>query len=138
MIMVSNKITRKYLISFLCGANILIFAPYILFRFNPDYYYRKQANYRFELYIIIGPLYFGVMNMLALYLSERYVVSKPKSYLFIILLATFITTLASYYIRAYRDVNYKKGSVVLGNFMSILFIYTLTFIFIGWISHLCE
>lgn len=75
---------------FIVGTSILVVLPFYLRVMNID-----NKHYSYELYSILAPLYFGLMNVLAYHLSLRY--GSFRGYL----LTTFISVAIVFSINLY-------------------------------------
>ena len=63
---------NDYIRSFIIGASLPVMIPYLLGLFILNDKYKNFSNKHFEGYVIVAPLYFGIMNTLFLYFSKRY------------------------------------------------------------------
>ena len=88
----------EYLRSFIIGASLPVMLPYLLGFPILDDKYKNYPSKHFEAYVIIAPLYFGVMNALFLYFSKKYNWSlKERLFYAGILSAILVTTLVRIY-----------------------------------------
>lgn len=83
----------KYLKQFVIGSSCLIFLP---FYYSVLLLNKTKRNFSFENYVFIAPFWFGLFNMLSLYLSEKFNLNYKQrfqtisllSYLFIVTIVT--------------------------------------------------
>jgi len=61
-----------YLRSFIIGASLPVMAPYLIGLLILDDKYKNFSNKAYEVYTIVAPLYFGLMNVLFLYFSKNF------------------------------------------------------------------
>lgn len=105
-----------YLKSFVIGSSFPVF---IIF-FISIFYIGGKNSYTHEQYAILAPLYFGIMNMLSLYLSKKFDL-ELRSRLFItsIISIIFIICIATI-------LNYEKGKMA-KYYLSIIILHLIAF-----------
>jgi hypothetical protein len=74
-----------YLKSFVIGSSWFVFILFFLSVMKI-----KNKNYSYELYTIIAPFYLGLMNMLSLYLANKYKLSLRQRFLLIGIISPLI------------------------------------------------
>jgi len=80
---------NNYLRAFIIGSSIFVIFPfyYIVSNFNP-----KKSKIVFHDYIYYAPIFLGFMNMLSLFISEKFNLTRRLSFLIMSLIVpTFIT-----------------------------------------------
>ena len=83
-----------YLKSFVIGASLPVMLPYLLGLLLLDDKYKNYPHKYFEAYVIIAPLYFGVLNVLSLYFAKQYDWTLKERMLYAgIFSGIFVTTL---------------------------------------------
>lgn len=90
---------NKYLTAFIVGSSLPVFA--LFFYGVAGYKQNNIINYSYERYTLLAPLYFGVMTMIALYISNIMNISLQislfiVSILSIIIISTLITSINAY------------------------------------------
>ena len=83
----------KYLKQFVVGSSCLVFLPFYYSVLLLD---KSKRNFLFENYVFLAPFWFGLFNMLSLYLSEQFNLNYKQrfqtisllSYLFILTIVT--------------------------------------------------
>ena len=64
---------KEYVLSFIIGSSILAYMLWIISLSRVDLEYYNFSGY---IYYILMPIYFGIINVLSLYFSKKYKLSK--------------------------------------------------------------
>lgn len=90
---------KEYVLSFIIGSSILAYMLWIisLSRVDLEYY-----NFNGYLYYIIVPIYFGIMNVLSLYFSKKYKLSKLTRLIVTSVISSFIVINLVYRFKLYN------------------------------------
>ena len=86
----------SYLKSFIVGSSYPVF---VLFFINVQ---RIEKNYKYEQYTLIAPLYFGLINMLSLYIQNMFTLDFRQRYIYISILSSIIVSNIAYFSNAYN------------------------------------
>lgn len=68
-----------YIRTFIIGSSIPVVLPFLLSVQKLG----TEKNYTYETYTIIAPLYFGIMNMISLYIKQRFTLTDRQRYVLI-------------------------------------------------------
>lgn len=100
----------NYFRAFVIGTSALIVFPHYLAVASAD---KSKLNYTYENYTFIAPLYYGLMNVLSLYLALAFSLSRRQRYLLIGVLSPLIVISFSYFMNTYTytDDEWRKYSV---------------------------
>ena len=97
---------KEYLLAFVIGSSIFSYVLFVLSlsRLPRDYY-----NFSGYVYYIIVPIYFGIMNMLSLFVANRFKLSKFHRLILTTLVSSFIVITLVYSLKLYnwKDKNKK-------------------------------
>jgi hypothetical protein len=88
----------KYLRAFVIGSSFLVFLPHFIAVAGLD---ESKMNYTYKDYTFIAPVYYGVMNMISLFLSLQFQLSDRARYLLIGTLSPLIVISFSYLTKTY-------------------------------------
>jgi hypothetical protein len=96
---------RDYILSFIIGSSILSYMLWILSlkRVKLDYY-----NFNGYVYYMITPFYFGIMNVLSLYFSRKFKLTKINRLLITSIISSAIIITLVYYFKIYNWKNNNK------------------------------
>lgn len=89
----------NYLRSFVIGSSLLVFLPHFIAVANLD---EAKLNYTYKQYTFVAPTYYGLMNMLSLYIALTFNLSRRQRYLLIGTISPLIVTSASYLFKTYK------------------------------------
>jgi len=109
----------KYLRSFVIGSSFPVFVIWFL-----SYMKAENSTVTYATYTILNPLYFGLMNMLALWLRLAYKISLRQSYIIIGLLSAFIISSLTTFFNWY---GFSKTEQYLKYYLGIIISHLLTF-----------
>lgn len=114
---------NEYLRAFIIGSSFPVFALYFIAVSNYD---ESITNYTYKNYTIIAPLFLGTINMVGLYLSNVYSLTKFQRFILTALLgasivATTITVLKLYNFESQQRW-YKQYFYL---FMTYIFVFTI-------------
>ncbi len=101
----------EYLRAFVIGSSMLVFLPHFAAVANLD---ESKLNYTYKQYTFVAPLYYGIMNMISLYIATQFNLSKRVRYLLIGSISPLIVISFSYFMKTYdyegqEWVNYGVG-----------------------------
>jgi hypothetical protein len=88
----------NYLRAFVIGSSILVVLPHFLAVANLD---PATMNYTYEDYTLAAPMYYGILNMLSLYLALAFHFSRRQRYLLIGTLSPLFVISMSYFFKTY-------------------------------------
>jgi hypothetical protein len=88
----------NYLRAFVIASTIIVVFPHYLAVASLD---KTKISYTYEDYTIIAPIYYGLMNMISLYLAIKFNLSPRQRYLLIGTLSPIIVFSFSYYFKTY-------------------------------------
>ena len=101
----------KYLRAFVIGSSFLVFLPHFIAvaRLNEE-----KLNYTYKQYTFIAPLYYGLMNMISLFIALQFGLSSRQRYLLIGTVSPLIVVSFSYSFKTYdyegeEWLNYSVG-----------------------------
>jgi len=97
---------KEYVLSFIIGSSILTYMLWIISLNQLDLEYYNFDGY---LYYILVPIYFGSMNVLSLYFSNKYNLSKLTRLIVTSIISSFIIISVVYRFKLYnwKDENKK-------------------------------
>jgi hypothetical protein len=88
----------NYLRAFVIASSILVVLPHFIAVARID---ETKMNYTYEQYTIIAPIYYGLMNMISLYLALLLNLSSRQRYLLIGTISPLFVIFFSYFTGAY-------------------------------------
>jgi len=89
----------KYLRAFVIASSFLVVLPHFIAVASLD---ESKINYTYKQYTFIAPLYYGVMNMISLYLALQFNLSNRQRYLLIGTISPLIVVLSAYLFKTYQ------------------------------------
>jgi hypothetical protein len=89
----------NYFRAFIIASSIMVVLPHFLAVAQID---ETKMNYTYEQYTIIAPIYYGLMNMLSLYLALTLNLSLRQRFLLIGTLSPLLVISISYFSGAYK------------------------------------
>jgi hypothetical protein len=92
----------EYLRSFVIGSSMLVFLPHFIAVAGLD---EKKMNYTYKQYTFVAPLYYGLMNMLSLFLAVQFHLTDRLRYLLIGTFSPLIVISFSYFFKTYDYTN---------------------------------
>ena len=95
--------SAEYLRAFVIGSSFLVFLPHFIAVANLD---ESKINYTYKQYTFIAPLYYGLMNMLSLYLAIQFQLSKRERFILIGSISPLVVVSFSYLFQTY---DYKQN-----------------------------
>jgi len=104
----------EYLRAFVIGSSLLVFLPHFIAVAGLD---ERKLNYTYKQYTFVTPLYYGLMNMLSLFISLQFGLSSRQKYLLIgtispLIVASFSYSLQTYDYEGYEWLTYGAGLFV--------------------------
>jgi hypothetical protein len=112
----------KYLRAFVIGSCMLVFLSHFLAVANLD---EKKMNYTYKQYTFIAPLYYGIMNMISLYLSLKFNLSNRQRYLLIGTISPLIVISYSYLFKTYKYQGNEWTKYAIGLFVKHFLIWNI-------------
>ena len=108
-----------YLKSFVIGSSLPVYILFFLSQINAN---RENFNYSYKNYVLLAPLYLGLINMVSLWLAKMFSLSLRGRYLLIGILSPIIVFLIARTWKAYKfsgsDVWWKYfGGLLLAHFL---------------------
>jgi hypothetical protein len=88
----------EYLRAFVIGSSFLVFLPHFIAVANLD---ESKINYTYKEYTFVAPLYYGLMNMISLFIALQFGLSNRQRYLLIGTLSPLIVISFSYTLQTY-------------------------------------
>lgn len=88
----------SFLRAFVLGTSALIVFPHYLAVANLD---PSKLNYTYESYTFIAPLYYGLMNVVSLYLALAFSLSRRQRYLLIGVVSPLLVASLAYIFKTY-------------------------------------
>jgi hypothetical protein len=86
---------KEYLRAFVIGSCCFVFLPYFYVVSNMK---EEKRNYSYKYYSYLAPIFFGLMNVLSLFLAMQFKLSKRIRFLLISILApTFISLFITFF-----------------------------------------
>jgi hypothetical protein len=89
----------NYLRAFIIGSSILVILPHFLAVAGLD---ETKMNYTYKQYTFVAPVYYGLMNMLSLYLALLLNLSIRQRFVLIGSLSPLIVIAFSYFSKTYK------------------------------------
>jgi hypothetical protein len=112
----------KYLRAFVIASSFLVFLPHFIAVAGLD---ETKINYTYKQYTFIAPLYYGVMNMISLYLALQFNLSNRQRYLLIGTISPLIVVLSAYLFKTYQYDNIEWISYGIRLFIKHFLIWNL-------------
>ncbi len=112
----------EYLRAFVIGSSMLVFLPHFIAVANLD---ETKINYTYKQYTFVAPFYYGLMNMVSLFIALHFGLSPRQRFLLIGSLSPLIVISFSYFFKTY---DYKGGEWVnygLGLFLKHFLIWNI-------------
>lgn len=88
----------QYLRAFVIASSFLVFLPHFLAVANLD---ESRLNYTYKQYTFVAPVYYGLMNMLSLYVALRWGLTSRQRYVLIGTLSPLIVISFAYLLKTY-------------------------------------
>jgi hypothetical protein len=88
----------EYLRAFVIGSSFLVFFPHFAAVANLD---EKKLNYTYKQYTFVAPIYYGLMNIISLFLAILFNLSDRYRYILIGILSPLIVVSFSYFFKTY-------------------------------------
>jgi hypothetical protein len=117
----------SYLRAFVIGTSALIVFPHYFAVATAD---PSNLNYTYEQYTFIAPLYYGLMNVLSLYLALLFSLSRRERYLLIGTLSPLIVITFSYVMQTYSYNKTEWFNYAIGLFTKHFLIWNIVVFFL--------
>jgi hypothetical protein len=88
----------EYLRAFVIASSILVVLPHFYAVANLD---ERNINYTYKQYTFVAPIYYGLMNMLSLFLATTFHLTPRSRYLLIGTISPLIVVSFSYFFQTY-------------------------------------
>jgi hypothetical protein len=111
---------NEYLRAFVIGSSCLVFLPYF---FVVSRFKKEKFNYNYNSYTFTAPITLGLMNVISLFIANKFDLSKRNRFLLISILAPTFVLVSVIYFKIY---NYTRKEWI----RHIVSIYV--FYFIVW------
>ena len=105
---------NEYLRAFVIGSCYLVFFPYFLAVGTAD---EKQLNYTYKDYTFVAPVYLGLMNIISLFFSKTYALSRRMRYVLFGSISPLIVISFSYLFQTYNYSNERWISYAIDLFI---------------------
>lgn len=109
-----------YLRAFVIGSSILVVLPHLYAVANLD---EAKLNYTYKQYSFAAPIYYGIMNMISLYLAIVLQLDSRNRYLLIGTVSPLIVISFSYFFKTYDYSNPEWLRYGIGLFMKHFLIW---------------
>ena len=93
---------NDYLRTFILGSSWPVFALFYILIYFGTLINQFTPNWSYKLYSILAPVYFGLMNMLSLYLSRIYKLSLRNRFILIAIISAILINLGANIFQAYN------------------------------------
>ena len=117
----------NYLRAFVIGSSFLVFLPHFIAVAGLD---EEKLNYTYKQYTFVAPLYYGLMNMISLFLALQFGLTSRKRYLLIGSISPLIVISFSYFFKTYDYEGDEWLKYGLGLFVKHFLIWNLVVFFL--------
>jgi len=93
---------NQYLRAFVIGSSFFVFFPYF---FIVSSLKKTNVNFSYKYYTFLAPIALGLFNVLSLYLSIIFNLTKISRFILISLIAPTLVALTVYFFKAYNNLN---------------------------------
>jgi len=93
---------NQYLRAFVIGSSFFVFFPYF---FIVSSLKKTNVNFSYKYYTFLAPIGLGLFNVLSLYLSIIFNLTKISRFILISLIAPTLVALTVYFFKAYNNLN---------------------------------
>lgn len=90
---------ENYLRAFVIGSSFPVIFPHLFAVSRLD---ESKINYTYEQYSFVAPVYYGLMNMISLYIALSFHLTNRQRYLFIGTISPLIVISFSYLMKTYK------------------------------------
>jgi hypothetical protein len=118
----------EYLRAFVIGSSFLVFLPHFIAVAGLD---EANLNYTYKQYTFVAPLYYGLMNMISLFLAIQFHLSNRQRYLLIGTLSPLIVISFSYIFKTYDYKGYEWLRYGIGLFIKHFLIWNIVVYFLN-------
>ena len=112
----------EYLRAFVLGSSFLVFFPHFAAVANLD---ERKLNYTYKEYTFVAPVYYGLMNMVSLYLALLFQLSDRHRYILIGSISPIIVISFSYFFKTYDYKGIEWAKYGIGLFIKHFLIWNL-------------
>jgi len=112
----------EYLRAFVIASSFLVFLPHFIAVAGLD---ESKINYTYKQYTFVAPVYYGLMNMLSLYIALQLNLSNRQRYLVIGTLSPLIVISFSYFFKTYDYKGHEWLQYGIGLFIKHFLIWNL-------------
>jgi hypothetical protein len=113
---------ESYLRAFVIASGILVVFPHYLAVATAN---EAKLNYSFKQYAFVAPVYYGLMNMLSLYLALTFQLGNRERYLLIGTVSPLIVISASYIFQTYTYTKEEWTRYAVGLFLKHFLIWNI-------------
>lgn len=113
--------SAEYIKAFIIGSSWPAFVSYF---YAVSHYDKTIRNYSFKEYVIVAPLFLGLLNMFGLFISKEYNLSRDCRFLLTGLIGATIISILITVTQAY---NFKTKKRWIEQYISLFLVYTVTF-----------
>jgi hypothetical protein len=117
----------NFLRAFVIGSSIPVVFPHYLAVANLD---ETKINYTYKQYTFVAPLYYGIMNMLSLYIALLLSLTRRQRYLLVGTISPLIVVCFSMYFQTYKYDTNQWVQYALGLFLKHFLIWNLVVFFL--------
>lgn len=118
----------NYTRSFVIGSSLPVFLIFFLTIGSID---DTTKNYSYKKYTIITPLYFGLVNIVSTYISNKYNISLKKRLFYTSLLSGLFVSI---YGRLQKSYNFTKQEWIMHNLISFIYHFITWYLIIYFIE----
>jgi hypothetical protein len=112
----------EYLRAFVIGSSYLVFFPHFLAVGMSD---NKQLNYSYKEYTFVAPVYLGLINMISLYFTNIYNLSRRMRYIIFGSISPLLVSSFSLIFQTYNYTNERWIIYVIGLFIKHFLIFNI-------------
>lgn len=112
----------EYLRAFVIGSSLMVVIPHLYAVANLD---ETKMNYTYKQYSFAAPLYYGIMNMISLYLALIFQLTPRNRYLLIGTISPLIVISFSYIVKTYDYSNSEWIRYAFGLFLKHFLIWNI-------------
>jgi hypothetical protein len=117
----------EYLRAFVIGSSFLVFLPHFIAVAGLN---EEKLNYTYKQYTFVAPLYYGLMNMISLFIALQFGLSSRQRFLLIGTLSPLIVVSFSYSFQTYDYEGYEWLTYGTGLFLKHFLIWNIVVFFL--------
>lgn len=112
----------NYLRAFIIASSFIVVAPHFLAVANLE---KETTNYTYEQYTFVAPVYYGIMNMISLFIAINFKLSRRMRYILIGTISPLIVTSFSYIFQTYTYTSEEWMQYAFGLFIKHFLIWNI-------------